>query len=440
MTRDARPLHGLHRTTREFETRVGCGYLRTTAGELVDVIYVGSGPDEDGWLYARRRNEPCDSGLLPQSTIREEGDKAIQQEQWSKQPQTQQPQQIQQAHSPSGHTASDAAALDTAADQTNCTEFAVACRDVSQASSGYLNVKAGERLSILYHGSHAEGDAAWIYADRGGERGWLLRCEVKPCQEKQTVGTTTAPASQCEAATDAFRCAVPTPAAQTTTTTESRALPASTLELLRTRASGANSSARVPPLPAPSTVGSRGRVRLLTFGLENCVAELIERCCAHPSGGASIQINEDELRTALRRGVGENVDVVVDARRFPDPDAYSLTRHIGVHHEIIARLVRHRNFPRWFKGVKQQFLDLAGATASMSMAIYCKAGKHRSVAGATILEHCLREEGWDCSLRHLSQTQWNKKYCCQGLCEECRNPPKELEDTLGTALRMWREM
>jgi len=149
---------------------------------------------------------------------------------------------------------------------------------------------------------------------------------------------------------------------------------------------------------------------------------------------------------------GFRAHVIVDARAFPDPDCLSLRGHTGCHHEIIARLVRHQNFRRWLAKLKADFDRSAAAArasaqgagwgnlADLGVALYCKSGKHRSVAGAIIMRHILLAEGWSCpDMRHLSQNFWGRR-CCGGLCEECRKPPASLQECLAWAYEVWKTL
>lgn len=225
----------------------------------------------------------------------------------------------------------------------------------------------------------------------------------------------------------------------------------------------------VSPQPSPADdaveglcAASPGRVEIVTFGLENLDGELSERCAQHPGGGATIRLTREELREALGRTGVPSATLVIDARYFPDPHSQDYTRHTGVHHEIIKRICQHRNFESWLAWVKRQFTRahvsavraascdaavtsvsvLAGTppAQSLTLAVYCRSGKHRSVAAATILSHVLRAQGWACPPpRHLSKARWGK-FCCRGLCEECLNPPAQLQETLDAALRAWHRV
>jgi len=196
--------------------------------------------------------------------------------------------------------------------------------------------------------------------------------------------------------------------------------------------------------------GVMGVVSLVTFGLEKLDPELYG-LVHDQGGGARAWIPDEDLRVAMQRK-GFRAHVIVDVRAFPDPDCLSLRGHTGYHHEIIARLVRHQNFRRWLAKLKADFDRSASAArasaqgaggwhlADLGVALYCKSGKHRSVAGAIIMRHILLEEGWSCpDMRHLSQNLWGRR-CCGGLCEECRKPPASLQESLAWAYEVWKTL
>ncbi len=74
----------------------------------------------------------------------------------------------------------------------------------------------------------------------------------------------------------------------------------------------------------------------------------------------------------------------------------------------------------------------------VGIALYCRAGKHRSVAGGIILRHILGAEGWSGGLRHLSRESW-ARHCCHGRCAACLAGPPALQAALGAAHDMWRQ-
>ncbi|CAK0905105.1 unnamed protein product [Prorocentrum cordatum] len=164
----------------------------------------------------------------------------------------------------------------------------------------------------------------------------------------------------------------------------------------------------------------RRTVQILSFGLENCENQLVDRCC-NGAGGGFETFTDAELKRALDR-LKWKVDVVYDARNFPDPDASGLTNHTGHNYKIISGGGPIDPLREWLHGLKRMFLracDQHAGDGPLTLATYCRSGKHRSVGTALVLVHILREEGWYCwPPRHLSEKRWSRA-CCKGRCEDC---------------------
>ena len=187
------------------------------------------------------------------------------------------------------------------------------------------------------------------------------------------------------------------------------------------------------------------QVHMVTFGLENMDSHLYDMCAGQ---GAHIQVEEKVLHAACKRRKID-ADVILDARMFPDPDSQNLTRHSGRHHRIITRLCEHRNFDGWLRHAKQVILRACQRKCAqvgmdrkawcVTVALYCRSGKHRSVAGARIIEHILASAGFESvPVTHLSQSRWGSSMC-KGMCFECQNPPPELQDVLNRAYEKWQK-
>lgn len=178
------------------------------------------------------------------------------------------------------------------------------------------------------------------------------------------------------------------------------------------------------------------KILLSSFGIETLDPELTHRCQLL-GGGARCQIPDSEISAALRRQ-GVDANIILDARDFPDPNSWALSQlgHSGRHHQIVANLVCHRNFWCWLREAKSRFHREWGRCESddFSLAIYCRRGKHRSVAALVILRHILEAEGHECSQWHVSYKQW----CCYLSCDICCNPPAELQAHLDQAFEYWR--
>ena len=174
-------------------------------------------------------------------------------------------------------------------------------------------------------------------------------------------------------------------------------------------------------------------MQLVTFGVANCddaLARLAE---------VRSHIEEKDLRAALKRMGVPSVDMLVDTRCLSDPEKSSLTWHTGRHPEIIRRLANHPEFPGWLNTFKTSFRTHcvdggAGGNLSMTIGVYCKSGKHRSVAAALILAYIFAAEGWFLlPTKHLSMHLWGSRGC--HICARL----SEVGAALQMAVAQWRK-
>lgn len=266
-----------------------------------------------------------------------------------------------------------------------------------------------------------------------------IKAEVSPTPDAPAVpsSSSTAPYPACPA---------PAPAP----TGRSRSVP--TLAA----AGGSRSVPKASHYPAASIASPSpraGLLKLLTFGLEKLDGELAQLCAdsAGPEGGggATVWVDDETLRRALRRQGEPRVDLVIDARAFPDPNAKHTTRHIGVNPEIITRIVHHRHFTWFLQDVEQQWrravalqrAQRSDQELSMVVAVYCRSGKHRSVAIAECLRYIgMHVEGLtlvDNDVKHMSKKKWGSGIC-RGGCEECSGYQPVRERALEFAADIWR--
>jgi len=186
-------------------------------------------------------------------------------------------------------------------------------------------------------------------------------------------------------------------------------------------------------------------LQLLTFGLENCDNELVDRCRDWNWGGAEAKFPDTDLQAALKRMGFPHVHLVLDARGFPDFQSAQLTRHLGVHPEIIARITGHKRFPRWLQDVKRQWKEISARAEregeqELVVALYCRMGKHRSVAATECLRYIAETvEGILVEpVLHLSKPRWGKNVC-RGGCDECSPFSEERDAALERAAQLWRD-
>ena len=214
--------------------------------------------------------------------------------------------------------------------------------------------------------------------------------------------------------------------------------------------------------PAPSKPPSRplGSIHLVSFGLEELEhpnGPFGRIVSSLPGGGLSAQFSHSELYRAVRRARRLHVDAFADVRgavgrgRFPNPAGLRCGHHVGFHPTIVAGLVNAPYFREWLGMVKRTVHNLyhhsSESDCDKTLALYCKSGRHRSVAAVFILKHCLRGElssesdsgeGWFVTTSHvtLQRGRWRG---CEGTCPECTAPHsyRECTDALEKARRLW---
>ena len=169
------------------------------------------------------------------------------------------------------------------------------------------------------------------------------------------------------------------------------------------------------------------RICLVSFGVETLD---VGRC-----------FSSAELAEGLRQhGRCIHADIFLDCRNFKDPNRWALCRlgHSGRHHKIVQGLFAHPFFRVWLQNAKRQIQYKLSVTGleQITLAIYCRHGKHRSVAAALILGHILQAEGFDCCTEHLASQHWP---CTVG-CRVCANPPAALYRSVEQALEIWRQL
>ena len=195
-------------------------------------------------------------------------------------------------------------------------------------------------------------------------------------------------------------------------------------------------------------------ISIYTFGLET-LTEAMFWLCEDTGGGHKARIHDDDVRNALEEKDIEDVNLVYDVRRVTrDPDYRERRRrrpcrHIGIHPFILQEMLHSEHFDGFFTKVKRQinFQFRLNSTDEVKVAMYCKSGRHRSVAAATFLWHFAEFEGWvpkadrergcrfvSC-INHLSKPFWDST--CKGLCNKCRDTSWR-DIVLGFALGRWK--
>ncbi len=189
-----------------------------------------------------------------------------------------------------------------------------------------------------------------------------------------------------------------------------------------------------------------GPVRLYTAGVKimNLVCPRGARAAAELSRQAAKSYNVEEALIVeslaqanfLRRGEHDCV-VVIDCRELSDPrsgDRY----HCGTPPRILHGFVSHRNFPGWLdRTMRCISRNLSPGPGTLHVIFYCAKGRHRSVAGASVVLHLF--EGTRGAVRpsgmtHTSREYWSR-YC--DACAECTRPPSLRNDALASVRTLW---
>lgn len=114
----------------------------------------------------------------------------------------------------------------------------------------------------------------------------------------------------------------------------------------------------------------------------------------------------------------------IDARQFHDPDRRrSRVNHIGLSGPVLLGIAKDQAFGQWF--FKHVLAVAAAAEAlrggRLHVVCFCRAGRHRSVAVASLLEQLLAKfTAWTTRLEHLACHDWQWRTC--NLCDKCRRP------------------
>jgi len=96
-------------------------------------------------------------------------------------------------------------------------------------------------------------------------------------------------------------------------------------------------------------------------------------------------------------------DAAIDMRPFRDPAASGLGRHDGRRPKIIAQIRCNKaSLEELMSQVDEVFkkvFERGGKTYTLML--YCRGGRHRSVAGAMVVEYIGRQCGFQCRVRHI---------------------------------------
>ena len=149
---------------------------------------------------------------------------------------------------------------------------------------------------------------------------------------------------------------------------------------------------------------------------------------------------DDVMQELKDRGLLEDYTMLVDARLFAD----SWSEHSGTHPRIITRLISHDCFAKFLRKVRRVFdREVAAWTRGpfsanpqpFTIGVFCRSGKHRSVAVAQVLVHVISSLGYVAVWNPIDDTR-----LCR--CSECSGSRfftlASLSNALDLAIDIWR--
>ena len=380
--------------TRDATIVVG-GYLNFRREDRLKVLYVGFSPEEAGWLYAETvgRKAGDGAGILPAR----KGWVSLQ----------------------------DVAAVDaTSVGGVGSVKVKDVVKVVNAhqgLAEGFLSCEVGKILQVEHVGTCGD-ERGWIYAkgvEPGDQEGWLPINHVAACRRRagKQRGKGRNNSSTLRWLRQCMPHGPPPPVPQQHGTGKGKRWPLPSCQ----------------PPPPPS------RFRLVTFGLET-EPDLYDQCAR---AGTKTGLAENSVRAACERNCGQLEDmqiVVLDGRMFPDLSS-ELQMHYGTHSRIVRLICDHDMFVEWLRMAKNAISQSLRPGQLAIIAVYCRSGKHCSVALAVVLEHILSrvgcliaEEAEDISRREPFRTA---KFC-QLDCQECKEAPPELACICDAAFKTWR--
>lgn len=168
---------------------------------------------------------------------------------------------------------------------------------------------------------------------------------------------------------------------------------------------------------------------------------LDEDACVKLRWASKAAQSDQKLWRKVLRAEVSDLMVIQDVRHFRDPASSQQAkqnadqRHTGLHASVQNPLFHPprdagSNYPDAFQLMRatcRTLLDLivterqTGRQVVVHVIWFCNAGRHRSVAFATVFHKVLSGlTRWRCSVAHLSRKHWQYG-CCDG-CQECFNP------------------
>ncbi len=191
-----------------------------------------------------------------------------------------------------------------------------------------------------------------------------------------------------------------------------------------------------PPQPAgPSPPVAQAAPRRRTF-FTSSGCRTLNTCYRWANVGKLLRSADDTRTMAVAlRAIQWPADLVMDVRPLmQDPETRG-TRHLGGHISVLQQIVLAA-----IADIKKTLTRTA--PANTHIAFYCKSGRHRSVAMATMMARILNTLGSDAESRHLCQYSWNGVPCQHTAngCADCALWTPEKEAVLQSAVALWRQV
>jgi len=133
-------------------------------------------------------------------------------------------------------------------------------------------------------------------------------------------------------------------------------------------------------------------------------------------------------------------DIYLDARVFTGPDGEGLRDHNGRHHGIIAGMVAHNAWGDWLRHahvtLERVFRNWEGGPM-LPVVVFCRSGRHRSVAAAEILKYAFVRLKWYkfAPTMHITIDIEGAGCRCQE-CEHGRPIGERIENSIASAVAL----
>ena len=170
-----------------------------------------------------------------------------------------------------------------------------------------------------------------------------------------------------------------------------------------------------------------GRFQVVSFG-----ARWLNKALKDAFDNGEI-ISTDQLREALVKQ-SYRPDLILDGmRKFDDPETRDpqLRNHTGYHKQIMNGIALSHEFVDFVQEHKRQILEPALESGyyvatryetTKRIFIWCRSGRHRSVALTVLMKVCLEHDGSFVDVFNLRKS-WRNLCGGPGKCNECQNAP-----------------